>query len=71
MTHEHEVTILLASLGAPNEAKVRRAVRRQGYRLCKRRGGYTLIDERQNAAMYHATNVGLEDIVSFLRTKCN
>ncbi len=57
------------------ENRLRRMAQRQGYRLIKSRrrdpraldyGLFTLVKEDTNAAVYHATNVSMDEIESFL-----
>jgi hypothetical protein len=59
------------------ENRIRRVAARRGYELHKTRrrdphaldyGTYTLVNAMTNGAMYHFTNVGLDEIETFFTT---
>ena len=48
------------------ESTLRRIARREGFRIEENDDGYTLIDDRLNAIMYHYKDVTLDEIAKFL-----
>lgn len=48
---------------------LRRCAAEQGYRIKKSGDGYTLIDNRLGAVVYHFADVPLEDIASFFEVE--
>jgi hypothetical protein len=66
-SHRNGVTYsFIQTGGVMLESTLRRIARREGFRIEENDDGYTLIDDRLNAIMYHYKDVTLDEIAKFL-----